>query len=199
MVEATDGRLRVAVVSRHRASAEALVSACERRGLAAGIARPHDLKLTEPTVVLVDGTDGTSIAGLFGFPDPVDAAPVVVLTTELPDRTRQAGRRWLHVDMAMDDLVSALTSSAERDATPSASSAGAELEAGLTSRERDVLVELVQQGDVGKVAVRLGISELTVRSHLRNLFPKLRVNSRAEAAAWALRHGLASAAREGSV
>lgn len=51
----------------------------------------------------------------------------------------------------------------------------------LTSRERDVM-ELVAKGLADKqIADRLGISLLTVNSHLKNIYAKLDVHSRAEA------------------
>jgi len=51
----------------------------------------------------------------------------------------------------------------------------------LTARERDV-IELVSQGLPDKqIADQLGISLLTVNSHLKNIYSKLGVHSRAEA------------------
>ena len=63
-------------------------------------------------------------------------------------------------------------------------------ETGLTERERAVLA-LVGSGMPNKViALRLGISEKTVKAHLTNVFRAIGVTDRTQAALWAQRHGL---------
>lgn len=59
----------------------------------------------------------------------------------------------------------------------------------LTSREREVL-ELMVEGVVSnrKLAKRLGLSENTVKFHVRNILDKLRLHSRAEVVGYALRN-----------
>ncbi|MFZ2492635.1 MAG: response regulator transcription factor [Thermoanaerobaculia bacterium] len=59
----------------------------------------------------------------------------------------------------------------------------------LTSREREVL-ELMVEGVTSnrKLARRLGVSENTVKFHVRNILDKLRLHNRAEAVGYALRH-----------
>jgi DNA-binding NarL/FixJ family response regulator len=60
----------------------------------------------------------------------------------------------------------------------------------LTPRERDVL-ELVIAGHANKqIARRLGISEKTVKGHLTNVFQRIGVSDRTQAALWAERTGL---------
>jgi DNA-binding NarL/FixJ family response regulator len=60
----------------------------------------------------------------------------------------------------------------------------------LSPREREVLV-LVASGKPNKqVARRLGISEKTVKSHLTNIFQRIGVEDRTQAALWAERRGL---------
>lgn len=59
-----------------------------------------------------------------------------------------------------------------------------------TARELEVL-ELVADGcDSGEIALRLHVSEETVRSHVQNLRVKLAARSRAQAVAVAFRLGL---------
>ncbi len=59
----------------------------------------------------------------------------------------------------------------------------------LTDRETDVL-RLLAQGLTNKdIAQTLILSVRTVEAHLRNIFGKLNVTSRTEAALWATRHG----------
>ncbi len=61
----------------------------------------------------------------------------------------------------------------------------------LTDRERDVL-ELMVEGVTSnrKLAHRLGLSENTVKFHVRNILDKLRLHTRAEAVGYALRKKL---------
>lgn len=60
----------------------------------------------------------------------------------------------------------------------------------LTQRERQVL-ELVARGDANKeIARTLGISENTVKNHLRNILEKLHLQNRVQAVMYALREGL---------
>lgn len=61
----------------------------------------------------------------------------------------------------------------------------------LTAREREVL-ELMVDGVTSnrKLAHRLGLSENTVKFHVRNILDKLRLHNRAEVVGYALRHGI---------
>jgi predicted ATPase/DNA-binding CsgD family transcriptional regulator len=63
--------------------------------------------------------------------------------------------------------------------------------AGLTARERDVLRLLAEGRSDREIAAALFIGVRTVQTHVANLFAKLGVNARAEAAAVAVRKGLA--------
>jgi DNA-binding NarL/FixJ family response regulator len=64
-------------------------------------------------------------------------------------------------------------------------------EESLTAREREVL-ELMVEGVTSnrKLAKRLGLSENTVKFHVRNILDKLRLHNRAEVVGYALRHGI---------
>ncbi|HEV8434024.1 MAG TPA: response regulator transcription factor [Thermoanaerobaculia bacterium] len=61
----------------------------------------------------------------------------------------------------------------------------------LTSREREVL-EMMVQGVTSnrKLAKQLGVSENTVKFHVRNILDKLRLHTRAEVVGYALRKGI---------
>jgi DNA-binding NarL/FixJ family response regulator len=61
----------------------------------------------------------------------------------------------------------------------------------LTAREQEVLAFLVQGVTSNRaLAARLVVSENTVKYHLRNILAKLHLQNRAQAVAYALRHGL---------
>ena len=60
----------------------------------------------------------------------------------------------------------------------------------LTDREREVLTEIGRGRRNKEIAEALFISEKTVKNHISNIFSKLEVNSRAEAALLAARQGL---------
>jgi DNA-binding NarL/FixJ family response regulator len=66
----------------------------------------------------------------------------------------------------------------------------------LTARELDVL-RLVAAGKANKqIAIELGISERTARTHVSRILRKLRLSSRTQAALWAVREGLVKVEHE---
>jgi DNA-binding NarL/FixJ family response regulator len=77
-------------------------------------------------------------------------------------------------------------------AKPPEAAAGANADE-LTAREREVL-ELMVEGITSnrKLAKRLGVSENTVKFHVRNILDKLRLHNRAEAVGYALRKKMGS-------
>lgn len=65
------------------------------------------------------------------------------------------------------------------------------MDATLTAREIDVVRLLAEGCTYGRVAQRLGISEHTVCSHIKNVYRKLEVHTAAGAVSRAIRlHGL---------
>ncbi|MFB3737372.1 MAG: response regulator [Candidatus Velamenicoccus archaeovorus] len=61
----------------------------------------------------------------------------------------------------------------------------------LTTREIEILRELAAGRTTGQIAGSLGISPLTVQSHVKNILAKLGVHSKVEAVTLAWREGLA--------
>jgi len=127
----------------------------------------------------------------------------VVVFTSFSDRERivqalDAGAvGYLLKDAEPDELHAAVQAAARGEAplTPRAAAAllahrrdrPAEVE--LTPREREVL-GLVVDGLANKqIARRMGISEKTVKGHLTNLFQRIGVADRTQAALWAERTG----------
>ncbi|MEI2688618.1 MAG: response regulator transcription factor [Anaerolineae bacterium] len=68
--------------------------------------------------------------------------------------------------------------------------AASEANADLTSRELEVVRLLARGWDNQRIGQELHISEHTVRFHLRNIREKIGVQTRTEAAVWAVRSGL---------
>ncbi len=62
----------------------------------------------------------------------------------------------------------------------------------LTEREADILRLLAQGSSNQEIAQALEVSEKTVRNRLSEIFSKLRLNNRTQAALYALREGIAS-------
>jgi DNA-binding NarL/FixJ family response regulator len=60
----------------------------------------------------------------------------------------------------------------------------------LTAREREVLGQLAQGVHIHEIARQLGLSRHTVGDHVKNLYRKLNISSRAEAALHARGLGL---------
>jgi DNA-binding NarL/FixJ family response regulator len=60
----------------------------------------------------------------------------------------------------------------------------------LTAREREVLM-LIAEGMINKeIASKLYISEKTVKNHVSNIFKKLNVSDRTQAAIYAIKHNI---------
>ena len=60
----------------------------------------------------------------------------------------------------------------------------------LTPRERDVLAELTKGKSNREIASSLFVTEKTVKTHISNIFIKLEVQDRTQAALYAVKHGL---------
>jgi len=60
----------------------------------------------------------------------------------------------------------------------------------LSPREKEVLQALAQEASTREIAQRLNIKPNTVDTHVRRLIHKLQVANRAEAIAWAWKHGV---------
>ena len=60
----------------------------------------------------------------------------------------------------------------------------------LTERERQILQLLAQGKRNDDIAAELYISPQTVQTHVRNILGKLRVHSKLEAVAFAVKHGV---------
>lgn len=110
-------------------------------------------------------------------------------TDELAGCIRQtaAGQTVLSPEAAQALTARALEHARENGAAAQAST---ELPA-LTARETDVLRLVVDGADNAAIGLALSISPHTVKQYMTNIFEKLEVNSRVQAAVYAVRSGLA--------
>lgn len=127
----------------------------------------------------------------------------IVVFTSFSDRERivqalDAGAiGYLLKDAEPDEIHGAIRAAARGEAPLTPKAAAALLQERnprrptieLTTREREVLALLVAGHGNKQIARRLGISEKTVKGHLTNLFQRIGVADRTQAALWAERTG----------
>jgi DNA-binding NarL/FixJ family response regulator len=100
-----------------------------------------------------------------------------------------AGLVILPLEQVGDLLGSRQAASVTRD-FPSSPDGSTTRMPGLTPREREILAMLAEGLPNKLIALRLGISDHTVKTHLEAIFDKLGASNRAEAVARAVRSGL---------
>jgi DNA-binding NarL/FixJ family response regulator len=161
-----------------------------------------DVVLMDLLMPTLDGTEATR-----RIVEANAGARVVVLTSfaesdRVLDALDAGAIGYLLKDAEPEELFRSIRAAA-RGESPLAPKAAREVLAarsgrrsgGLTDRELEVL-GLVRAGLPNKlIARRLGISEKTVKAHLTNVFQRIGVSDRTQAALWAERHGVASASK----
>jgi DNA-binding CsgD family transcriptional regulator len=112
------------------------------------------------------------------------------LSSPLAEAAWQHGR-GLSVEEAIGLVLEPMTPAVEPDhVAPTHDGASASVLSQLTPREREVAA-LVARGLTNRqIASSLVISERTADVHVSNILNKLTLNSRAQLAAWVVRHGL---------
>jgi two-component system, NarL family, nitrate/nitrite response regulator NarL len=210
--------LRILVIDDHTLFREGLQGLLARRAIEVvgslgdgreGMRLAHALK---PDVLLLDmrmpGMDGLSI--LRQLQQEKFESPIVMLTTssderDLVEALRNGARGYLLKDMEPDDLVVALRDivAGKTVVAPNLTPVLARVVQGdeppqpepspindLTPRESEIL-RLLAEGQSNKVIARnLGISDGTVKLHVKAILRKLGIHSRVEAAVIAVEHGL---------
>ena len=170
------------------------------------------IKKLEPDIVLLDlrmpNVNGIDV--LKNIREHNKSLPVVMLTTsddekDLIEAFRNGASGYLLKDMEPDDLVVALRDvlKGETIVAPNLVQILAKFHQGddteinitnliatLTPRENEIL-ELLAEGQSNKlIAKNLGISDGTVKLHVKSILRKLEIHSRGEAAVIAVEHGL---------
>ena len=154
-------------------------------------------------VILMDismpGLDGVEATRRIVARDP--DAKVVMLTSfadnrKILDALEAGASGYLLKHAGPDELLNAIRAAAAGEAPLDPKAARALLDSrrmpsadkALSAREQEVL-RLVAQGLANKqIARRLAISERTVKAHLTNIFGRLGVSDRTQAALWARDH-----------
>jgi len=136
---------------------------------------------------IVKARPETKVVALTSFAEPADILSVI-----------NAGAvGYMLKDAESDELLRGIRAAA-RGESPLASRAASAVIAAfverrpteqLTKREREVLILATTMVNK-QIARRLGISEKTVKTHLSNIFQRIGVSDRTQAALWAERHGL---------
>lgn len=170
---------------------------------------------TRPDVTLMDlqmpELDGVAATKAILAEQP--EAKVIVLTMYRQDRyvfeaIKAGARGYMLKDSGAGDLIDAIRRVASGETLLNAEMAASILDefhqlgelpvhpdheiSVLTEREEDILRLLAQGASNQEIAGSLGISEKTVRNRLSEIFSKLRLNNRTQAALYALREGIAT-------
>lgn len=206
--EESKGRIRVLVADDHVTVREGLASMIGRQpdmiviGAAANGQdcvdrwfqyRP-DVTLLDLRMPVLDG-----IGAIEAIRRNAPAALLIVLTTFANDHDisaaiRAGAKAYLLKDAQREELldcIRAVHAGETRISPLLVAKLAAEVSGeALTKRELEVLALLARGRSNKNIALRLSISETTVKSHLRSVFNKLRVLSRTEAIAVASRRGL---------
>lgn len=160
-------------------------------------------KSTRPHVIVMEVSNGEALDACRSVSMNLPQLPVVVLGASrdlsfIMRAFRAGGTIYVPPDVAVEELVLCIDDAHRRgrEAGPYLARATDDQEAHgrestpVSRREREILL-LISQGKANKEIGRaLAISENTVRNHIANIFGKLGVKDRAEAAAQAIRRGL---------
>lgn len=211
-------RIRVLLVDDHQLLTGSLAQLLEREddievvGIAATVAETKALLRERLDVVLMDYRlpDGNGAEATRAVKARWPHCRVVMLTAVNDDETVlesiQAGADgYLTKDHAVDDIVGAVRAAhagetllprsviigiAERVAAARDRGGERARIEPLTPRELDVLRALSEGLSTPEICERLFIAPNTLRTHVQNIMGKLRVHSKLEAVAFALRHRL---------
>ena len=183
--EAHDGAAAVAAVTRSRPDVVLMDLRMPRMD---GVEATKRLRGSGiKVVVLTTYADDRSVI------DALRAGAVGYLTKDASaEEIQQALERVASGQAALDPAVQHLLIEALTSSPASGSASSSSLPDGLTAREAEVLALIAEGLSNTDIAARLVVSEATVKSHINHLLPKIGARDRAQAVAYAYRHGLAA-------
>jgi len=212
--------VRVLIVDDHRLICIAMRMILEREGfLVVGEARTgrqaiEMAKELSPDVILLDIVmpDMDGLQALSGIRSSLPRTSILMLTAyarpdfmaraiamgaagyitkeEEPARIARAVRSVVEGEAIVSREMLALAVNELHAASRLASPASDEERPSLTPQQRRVLSLIAEGFDNATIAQTLSVSRNTVKTHIRDLFAKLGVSDRTQAAIWALRHNL---------
>ena len=213
-------QIRVLIADDHKLICEGLRLVLDRDGLeVVGIARTGRQTLEmatdlEPDVILLDiimpGMNGLQVLAAirssmpqisvivltaYGRPDfmaraiALGAAGYITKDDE-PKNIPRAVRAVVGGDAIVNPEILKLAFNELSELTHTDSIGPAMDRPSLTSQQLRVLALIAEGLDNATIAEMLSVSVNTVKTHVRNIFIKLDVSDRTQAAIWALRHGL---------
>jgi DNA-binding NarL/FixJ family response regulator len=214
--------IRILIADDHRLFRQGLRQICELKGgfevvgEAANGQEAVDLaRSLKPEVILMDirmpKLDGVQATSLITKEHP--ESRVIILTMQREDRfvfdaIKAGARGYLLKDVDAEVLLDAIRSVHQGQALVDPLMAGKLLDEfrrlsdpgasdqdkleQLTEGEMEVLGRVAQGADNKDIAKQLNLSESTVANRLRDIYQKLHVNNRTQAALYALRRGWAS-------
>jgi len=213
-----DCALRVLVVDDHELFRSGLRALLEEEGFDVSDAPSGDSALValpalEPDVIVMD-LNMPGMSGIEATARARAAMPgvrVLMLTINrederIVDAVRAGALGYLLKDAELDEIVAGIRAAAAGQPVLAPAAAGAVMarvrdQAPLTAapavtrdlsaREREVLVLLARGCDNADIGQRLFVSPSTVKHHVSRVLEKLGVDNRLQAAAFAIRHGLA--------
>ncbi len=202
------GKIRVLIGDDHAVVREGLAAMIGRQedmtvvgeaangleAVAAWIEHRPDVTLLDLRMPLLDG-----VGAIQAIRTEDNSARIIVLTTfdtdnDISRAVKAGAKAYLLKDAQREELLGCIRQvyggetciAPELVAKLAASLGNTE----LTARELSVLALLAKGKSNKEIGLSLYISETTVKSHLRNIFPKLNVLSRTEAISEASRRGL---------
>ena len=211
--------IRIVIADDHRAFAEALAATMRMEDDLSVVAIVHDGESAievaikqEPDVVLMDlqmpGVDGIAATRRIKEAHPETHIVILSATAEEHERARalDAGAEgYLSKERSVKEVTSSVRAVSQGKALVTAEEARrimghlrkrrardlAERERvdRLTPRETQILQGLADGLPTEKLSEKLGISRNTLRTHVQNILFKLKVHSKVEALALAIRHG----------
>ncbi len=154
-----------------------------------------------PDLILMDLRlpDGSAVECILAIKRESPQCLVIIVTTYDADediyRALQAGARSYLLKEAAAEDIRATIRAVIRGETPLAANVAQRLASrmsrpNLTRREHDMLRMIIRGRSNKEIGVELGITEDTVKGHLKNLFVKLGVKDRTQAAVTALEQGI---------
>ncbi|CAN5654039.1 response regulator transcription factor [soil metagenome] len=210
--------IRVLLVDDHQLLTDALAGLLGREadievvGIALTVRDAESAAVEQIDVVLMDYAlpDGTGAEATRAIKARSPSTRVIILTAITDDETvldaiRAGADGYLTKDRASEEVVNAVRAAhageillpravvyeiAERVALTRRRKLVEQPVEQLTPRELEVLTALAEGLSSPEICARLFIAQNTLRTHVQNIMSKLRVHSKLEAVAFALRHEL---------